>query len=75
MISSGVLDSLVIGHLISNDPLVVAYRRELSNEIYRVTPWGGISYHLALDELWSEALGEAGFSVKDNYLFLKGKTC
>lgn len=73
VVSSGVLDFSVIGGKIHNDPDVAQYQRELSSEIYRVTPVNGISYHRCADREWQEALVSAGFKADEisDFLFLK----
>jgi len=73
VVSSGVLDTSVIGGKICHDPAVAEYKRELSSEIYRVTPANGISYHRCADKKWREALIGAGFKVDEisGFLFLK----
>jgi hypothetical protein len=73
VISTGVLDSSVIGSNIRADPVVDQYRMELARHIYRVTPPGGLSYHVGIDTKWSGALTGAGFTSdnKDSFLFLK----
>lgn len=73
IVSSGVLDTSVIGGKIRHDPVVAEYERELSSEIYRVTPANGISYHRCADQEWREALISAGFKADEisDFLFLK----
>ncbi len=72
VVSSGVLDFSVIGFKICHNPIVAQYEKELSSEIYRVTPANGISYHRC-DYVWREALVAAGFKSEDisDFLFLK----
>lgn len=73
VVSSGVLDTSVIGGKMCRDPVVEQYKKELSSEIYRVTPVNGISYHRCADKKWQDALVHAGFKADEisDFLFLK----
>jgi hypothetical protein len=67
VVSSMVLEHSVIGyHLPFNHTLVEQYRRELCQEIYRVTPEGGITMHSNLDEDYISCLQKVGFKQQSD---------
>lgn len=73
VVSSGVLDTSVIGGKMFHNAPVAQYMKELSSEIYRVTPANGISYHRCASNVWQKALIAVGFKADeiDNFLFSK----
>lgn len=75
VVSSGVLDTFVIGFYAIGDKRVKAYQHALCEEIFRVTPPGGISCHYGADRKpWQEALVSAGFRTdekRESFLFYK----
>ncbi len=69
IISSGVLDSMVIGYYCFfryRGAIIKKYQEELASEIYRVTPRGGLSYHHGIDEEWTTNLLKTGFKKEDS---------